>query len=117
MGVVAPAGAAPAPGVTRGSGKKEGHSPSSKPGWSPTAYQLRKSDEPYSIVSNVVSRHSPAAVRHALEGSRCVLLTMGLPSRLDQRTSSGSEAFAGTATLRFAPVQFGHEPFRTQMPG
>ena len=36
-----------------------------------------KSKEPMMMVSNVVRRHSPAGVFHAVEGSRPVAFTMG----------------------------------------
>ena len=105
VGVGAPAGALPAPGVVRGKGKKEGHSPTGKPGCLPILYQVLKSRLPMIIVSNVVRRHSPAGVFHAVEGSRPVLLTIGLTAYTSfvQLVCSGSVGSAGTAIAKLVP--------------
>ena len=100
VGSGAPAGAGPAPGVVRGKGKNEGHSPTGNPGCLPILYQLLKSMLPMIIVSKVVSLHSPAGVFHAVEGSRPVLLTIGFTaySSFVQLVWRGSDGSAGCAT-------------------
>jgi len=64
-----------------------------------------KSIEPMIIVSKVVSRHSPAGVCHAVDGSRPVLFTIGLTAyaSLVQFVCSGSDGSAGTAIARLVP--------------
>jgi hypothetical protein len=119
VGVVAPAGAGPAPGVVRGRGKKDGHSPPGKPGCLPMRYQVLKSILPMIIVSNVVNLHSPAGVFHAVLGSRPVLLTMGFTAYVSfvQFVCNGSVGSEGTAIAKFVPPGQLELYFATQRPG
>ena len=57
------------------------------------------------MVSNVVSRHSPSGVFQTVEGSRPVLLTIGLTvnTSLVQFVCNGSDGSAGTAMARLVP--------------
>ena len=68
-------------------------------------YHDLKSIEPMIIVSNVVRRHSPEGVCHAVDGSRPVLFTMGLTvnTSLVQLVCSGSSGSSGTAIAKLVP--------------
>ena len=117
VGIASPAGT-DVPGYRRGSGKKDGHSPEGKD-VSPTSFHSPVNSAAAKIgatpsftwpaaLALPMSRHSPCAVRQAVEGSSLVPLTMGLAAMsmagmpgiarsLVQFVYSGSEASAGTA--------------------